>query len=109
MHKPPISLPASTMSTSTPQPILAAKSGVRSPSRIPARPSSPAPLSVPDRRPDSLGRRWHVDVVDPVLPPQAIDDGIDYRWAGADGTCFTRSLDPERIGGAGDVVGLEGD
>src|SRR5437868_5236458 len=37
------------------------------------------PLVLPDRHPDPLRRRGHVDVVDPVLAPQPVDDRIDHR------------------------------
>src|SRR5262245_48465154 len=71
-------------------------------------PSKAVPaLVLADGDPDPLGGRGHVDVVDPVFPPQSLDDGVDDRGTGADRTRLARSLHAERIGLAGDVVGLE--
>ena len=60
-----------------------------------------------DRDPDPLGGRRHVDMIDLVFAPEALDDRIDDRGARADGTGFAGALDAERIGLAGDVMSFE--
>src|SRR5215210_2757286 len=64
-------------------------------------------LMLADRDPHPLRGRWHVDVVDFVFAPQALDDGVDHRWTGADRTRLAGALDAQRIGLAAHVVGLE--
>src|SRR5437868_14956868 len=64
-------------------------------------------LCLADRDPDPLGGSRHVDVIDLVLAPQALDDRVDHCGTGADRARFTRALDAERIGRARHVVGFE--
>src|ERR1700735_3860330 len=60
-----------------------------------------------DRDPDPLGGSRHIDVIDLVFAPQPLDDRVDDRRTGADRAGPARALDPQRIGLAGHVVGLE--
>src|SRR2546427_7177065 len=64
-------------------------------------------LRLADRDPDPLGGGRHVDVVDLVLAPHPFDDRIDHRRARTDRAGLARALDPQRVGLAGHVVGLE--
>src|SRR2546430_7407935 len=64
-------------------------------------------LCLADRDPDPLGGSRHVDVIDLVLTPQALDDRIDHRRARADRAGLACALDAERIGRARHVVGFE--
>ena len=76
---------------------------------IPERPVSEAvtALMLADRDPDPLGGGGHIDVVDPVFTPQPLDDGVHHCRTRADRPGLARALDAQRIGRAGDVVGLE--
>src|SRR5512132_4573201 len=56
-----------------------------------------------DSPPDCLRRERHVNVRD-AERRQRVDHRIDDGGAGADRTSLARSLDAERVGGAGDVV-----
>ena len=64
-------------------------------------------MLLPDRDPDPLRGRRHVDMVDLVFSPEPIDDRVDDRRTGADGAGLARALDAQRIGLARHVVGLE--
>ena len=78
--------------------------------RAVARSHSPdvtPPLASADGRIDREGRRRHVDVVDAVFAPQRVDDGVHHRRRRADRPGLARALQAERIGGRGDVAGLE--
>src|SRR5256885_1376963 len=48
-------------------------------------------LVLADRDPDPLGGRRHVDMIDLVFAPEALDDRIDDRGARADGPRFASS------------------
>src|SRR6266849_10957461 len=65
------------------------------------------PLMLADGDPDPFRGRRHIDVIDFVFAPQPLDNRVDDRRTRADRTGFARALDAERIGLAGDVVGLE--
>src|SRR5450631_3155329 len=65
------------------------------------------PLMLADGDPDPFRGRWHIDVIDFIFAPQPLDNRVDDRRTRADRTGFARALDAERIGLAGDVVGLE--
>src|SRR6267378_121445 len=64
-------------------------------------------LCLADGNPDPFGGGWHVDVIDLVLAPQALDDRIDHGGTGADRARLARALDAERVGRARHVVGFE--
>src|SRR5579871_4428850 len=76
-------------------------------SRHTAMSEAVAALVLADRDPDPLGSCRHIDMVDLVLAPQPFDDSVDDRGARADRAGLARALDPERIGLARHVVGLE--
>src|SRR5438105_2166681 len=66
-----------------------------------------ATLMLADGDPDPLGRCRHVDVIDLVFAPQALDDCIDDRRTGTERRGLARTLDSRRRGLAGHVMGLE--
>src|SRR5438105_15596836 len=66
-----------------------------------------AALMLADRDPDPLGGRRHVDVIDLVFAPEAVDDCIDDRRTGTDRAGLARAFNAQRIGLAGHVMGLE--
>src|SRR4051812_1812498 len=55
------------------------------------------PLVLPDRDPDPFGRCRHVDMVDPVLAPQSVDDCVDHCRTRPDRAGLARALHAQRI------------
>src|SRR3984893_15552685 len=55
-------------------------------------------LMLADRDPDPFSGSGHVDVVDLVLTPQPVDDGVHHRRTGADRAGLARALNAQRLG-----------
>src|ERR1700749_2620277 len=79
---------------------------LHSPDSQPASQAVPA-LVLADRNPDPFGGRGHVDMIDFIFAPQALDDGIGPRRTRTHPPGLAGALDPQRIGRAGHVVGFE--